>query len=179
MKIHGLRDILEDPSDDEQEQPNSTLAPADGPDNSSSNSMLFGHGNTSTIQLAPQLLTQLPNDQILAVYRERVDFIFKVLHWPTVLLQLAERSSDVSVQALERCIHFAAMCTLTESEVSELLSEDKESLVRQYRLAAETSLSRANLLSSANLVTLQAFVIYLVSALAELPLPTGPEISSH
>lgn len=97
------------------------------------------------------------------MYRERVDVIFKVLHWPSVqaLFGLEARYSPVlssDDRALEFAIYFVALCTLSGDEI-----EERDTLMEQYRVAAELSLVRAGLLSSLNLVVLQAFVLYLVS----------------
>lgn len=61
------------------------------------------------------------------------------------------------VEALESAIYFAALCTLSPDEI-----EDRDVQLMRYRSATEASLTRAGLLTTTNIVTLQAFVIYLV-----------------
>lgn len=108
--------------------------------------------------------------RLLAVYRERVDPIYKILHWPDVHSFLNTHYSAPSLElspdhrALESAMHFTALCTLVDGEV-----DGRAILVEQYRVAAEWSLVQAGLLSTRSLVTLQAFVIYLVSNILRKP----------
>ena len=97
--------------------------------------------------------------RLLDIYRENVDAIFKLLHWPTAYsLVTTSSSEDVEGQSLKWAIYFMALCTASDDEI-----ESKEMWTKQCRLATEIALVKAGLLSSMSLVVLQAFVIYLVS----------------
>lgn len=107
--------------------------------------------------------------ELLQLYRYRVDSVYKLLHWPTVLSMLSVsqgRSPDtapsVSVQALEYSIYFMALCSITNKDAEEMELGYRLDMLYLYRSAVEDLLSKSCLLQSPDLTVLQAFAIYLV-----------------
>ncbi len=104
------------------------------------------------------------------VYRQRVDCVHKILHWPTVLADVErgrqQEGMDIlfrSKQALEYSICYMALCSLTDNEAAEMALGERQILLQMYRSATETLLTRSNFLEHPDVTGLQAFVIYLVS----------------
>jgi len=109
-------------------------------------------------------------DQLMAHYWQAVHVVARTVHrpsferhyekfWESLALGIEPRTSFQAVV-------FAALLSSVISMSSEkILSEfgvDKQGLVDNFREAAEAALSRANLLGTTKLETLQAFVMYLV-----------------
>lgn len=170
--VAGLRSVLDDPevdvpADDADSGSPVSFATGDSHSSSShsgsqapasadSHAILFGVHTTSE----PNEPTLRMKEYLLGVYKARVDAIFKVLHWPSTLSALRDVSlADPSKQALASAIYFTAVCSLMNHEL-----DGRNAIVEQYRRSAEEAFVRANLLSTRDFVTLQAFVIYLVSS---------------
>nr|POE65101.1 c6 finger domain transcription factor nscr [Quercus suber] len=161
--VGGLRDVLADP-DEEPNEP--SLVPS--PESASSGTWSTGEAaglllGANSSSLPAQALRPSPQERkwLQNLYRDRVDVIFKVLHWPTACSMIDYKTPTqptAEVEALEYAIYFAAMCTTSSFEV-----DDRDSKIGQFRLATEAALIHANLLTTKSLTTLQAFVLYLVS----------------
>lgn len=101
---------------------------------------------------------------------ENFDPVFKVLHLPTLKKSVIEASSDIdnisgdtSMEALLFAMYTAAVTTLRPEKCLEIFQEEKESLLTKYRHGAELAFANADLFTSADMVLLQALVIFLVS----------------
>lgn len=68
-----------------------------------------------------------------------------------------------STEALMFSIYLLAVVSLTTEECEAMFSETRDSLISKYAGATQQALVNAKFLKSSNLVTLQAFSIYLVS----------------
>lgn len=106
--------------------------------------------------------------KLVEIYRDRVDPLFKITHWPTVLSTICHGSQDdVSpsspiAAALEWSVCFMAACALSDKDCEDLQCESKGALIEQCRRAAEMSLSQANFLVEPTFSSLQAFTMYLM-----------------
>jgi hypothetical protein len=164
-EVSGLRETLEIGNEDEDSPiPEPTPEPDD--EASKAGEILFrtSHRIRTASFHMPSLTAQAI---LLEIYRYRVESVYKVFHWPTVL-QIFEQSSrttqpPVAVRALQLSIIFLAFCTITDAEAIALDLGDRKEMLQLYRSAAEDTLSRSQLLLSPDLITLQAFVVYLVS----------------
>lgn len=114
---------------------------------------------TSNIHLPSEHVKQV----LIKVYRERVDSIFKIFHWPSLISCLESIDTEQPSQALQSAIYYAALCTLSEDDVEAGLLGDLSELRRQDRAATEQAIAKADLVGRPCLLTLQAFVVYLVS----------------
>ncbi|GAB7365685.1 hypothetical protein MBLNU230_g7025t1 [Neophaeotheca triangularis] len=158
-EVAGLRGVLEDPESEEISDHPERTGHDDSPPNDANlgtTRILFGTRPTAyTVRPANDMRRTL-----LAIFRDRVDSIFKVVHWPTICDMFgAETVSSLTPaqEALESCIYFTASCALTEDDFSEHYL-----LTSQYREVAEASLTKAGLLISQDLTVLQAFAIFIV-----------------
>lgn len=125
-------------------------------------SLLFGSGQGALSASYDQRPSHETRLTLLNIFRDRVDSIFKVTHWPSLVETFVPERADHSLtpaqKALEACIYFAATCALTDDELGE-----RELITHQYRDSAEASLARADLLSSHDLIVLQGFAIFLAA----------------
>ncbi|KUJ14546.1 uncharacterized protein LY89DRAFT_736577 [Mollisia scopiformis] len=169
-EVAGLRETF-DNSDDDQVHPDPINRNKTG---------VFASGHTLLFESAPSCIygcTPVPwptiseerRNVLLYLYRQRVDCLYKILHWPTVLADIpclgteAQDSCNPSpFRALELSIYFTSLCSITNEEAMNFGLGDKLSLMEQYRVATERALSQAGLLQEPNVTVLQAFVIYLV-----------------
>ncbi|EME43831.1 C6 zinc finger domain-containing protein [Dothistroma septosporum NZE10] len=167
--VAGLRSVLDDPDtgdglpDEVDSASPTSLGTGDSssdlhvPASADSHVILFG----ASAVAEPTEPTAKMKAYLLGVFKARVDTIFKVLHWPSTVFMLKQDSthidySDHSKKALASAIYFTAVCSLMNHELN-----GRNAVVEQYRRNAEEALVRANLLSTRDFITLQAFVIYL------------------
>lgn len=162
-----MKDILEHPDEDDDADVDETddASSAAGTAFSSptptklsfnSHSILFGSGAPSArARPSPPSATKA---WLISVYKDRVDPLFKPLHWPSTL-SILQRGGKKSAEerALEYGIYFVAACSLFDHEL-----ERRQSIVEQFRQTVEEALTEAGLLTSTSLILLQAFVIHLV-----------------
>ncbi|KAI0153089.1 hypothetical protein GGR57DRAFT_513333 [Xylariaceae sp. FL1272] len=171
-EVAGIRQTLED-CDGEETEEHVDGAFADKDENrqhvAGAKTLLFGqdpqHGNDLNLPRTSPAVWGL----LLDVYKERVDNVYKLLHWPTVLssiVALNQAHQDVTLRsttyALQFSIYFMAVCTLSDEETQRLLFRSRQDLISLYRTAAEVCLSEANLLGRPDFAVLQAFVIYIM-----------------
>ncbi|MCJ1476379.1 hypothetical protein MMC13_005045 [Lambiella insularis] len=102
-------------------------------------------------------------------YKENVNPLIRVLHRPTVEKLVLEAGQDLdslskSTEALVFAIYLAVVTSLSPEECQGLLKQDKSTAIQRYRFACEQALARAQFLETTELVVLQAFTLFLVSA---------------
>ena len=111
-----------------------------------------------------------PRDHVLDywnIYTAQVDPMLRILHVPSFTKSLLvardnTQNLDRSMQALMFSIYFAAVGSSSATEVEVLFGRNKQELLQHYKYATESALIHAGFLTSRNLMTLQAFTIYLV-----------------
>jgi hypothetical protein len=167
-EVTGLRETLE-ASDDDGEPPEAVQERTDNIVSSGafSRRILFAYSSPLDGESLDPPSRQM-RSRLLHLYQERVDCLFKITHWPTVFTTIEKQYTDnhyrpslPSTQALEFSVYFLAICSINDHESQEMFLENRQSLVQRFRVAAEMLISKANLLNSPDLITLQAFVIYL------------------
>ncbi|KAL4801096.1 hypothetical protein BDV19DRAFT_384112 [Aspergillus venezuelensis] len=119
--------------------------------------------------------TTLPRDRDAAsklcqIYLQNVDPIIKILHRPSLSKCMLDGSpypgasqEDHSDQALECAVCYAAANTMSEAQCQEAFKSSKASLVTMCRKICEDAIGRTGLLTTRNMVVLQAFILYLTS----------------
>ncbi|KAL6714029.1 hypothetical protein ACLMJK_008523 [Lecanora helva] len=161
-EIAEMRDILDDPTEDEDDYP----SPGSG-SSASANHQGFLFGFSSTIlDLRP---FHPPQEQIPLywnIYKTNVDPVIKLLHVPhheNLLSQASEDLDHVSkpIEAFMFSIYFAAVTTLSADDCLIHLGLEKHATLRKYRFAVEQALSRAGFLNTQDLVVLQAMLLFL------------------
>jgi len=169
-QVSGLRETLEGPDEEDITEAEQVASSDLQQDPNSPCSFLFEQshkgGNDSVIlQPSPAVRSTL-----LQVYHDRVDCLFKLLHWPTVCSELGSHwasnhndSITTTTSLLEHTIYFLAICSLSQDECKKLQLGDRSSLMATSRATTELLLSKSGLLTTTRLVVLQAFILYLVS----------------
>jgi hypothetical protein len=166
-EVQGLREILEN-SEDEAEEENTGGAIDEGPVTLGTGAILFQQTHHN-VKITTPTMSLETRTKLLRIYHARVDSVYKILHWPTVLSMVEESHQSIvgihpilSVQVLETAIYFMALCSITNDEAEEMDLGDRSEMLQTYRCVIEGLLARSSLLHSPDLIVLQAFVIYLV-----------------
>ncbi|KAI0816557.1 hypothetical protein GGR55DRAFT_241931 [Xylaria sp. FL0064] len=117
--------------------------------------------------LSSDNLRPLPSQvfYIWEIFVENVDPFIKVLHAPTIgrIIKEAKGKFDLmprGMEALIFAISLAAVTSLREEEVEENFGEDRQTLLARFRLGTEQTLSRAGVLNTTDISTVQTFIIY-------------------
>ncbi|KAI9742890.1 MAG: hypothetical protein M1818_003619 [Claussenomyces sp. TS43310] len=167
LEVDDIREmvgeIVEDVSDDEELSPENQHPQCD---DTNHQSFILGYAS-SDVDLLP--LHPLPSQISFYwdVYVENVDPLCKFIHVPTMsstIKRVRENLDSLrpSTEALMFGIYFAAITSLTDEEVRSSLGDDRQDLLRRYRFGLEQALARASFLNTSEIVTVQAFVLFLV-----------------
>lgn len=102
------------------------------------------------------------------IFLDRINPLSKILHAPTMQQRILEASSDLenvpeSLEVLMFSIYYFAATALVPGESMALFGEDQESMEMRYKHGFQQALVNAGYLRSSDILTLQAFVLYLVS----------------
>ncbi|KAL8733745.1 MAG: hypothetical protein Q9166_001939 [cf. Caloplaca sp. 2 TL-2023] len=164
-----LEELLEG-SDEESRQPGPGVIQkaydkifADG------SGLLFGFGNNGDLKkLHPPAIEIF---RLWQTYFTSVYPLTMVFHAPTVQQQILDASSDLdniseSMEALMFAIYYGAVIALTSKECETMFGQPQPAVVNKYLLAAQQALNAAKLLTSLNIMVLQALVIFLLAKLA-------------
>ncbi|KAL8677397.1 MAG: hypothetical protein Q9186_006172 [Xanthomendoza sp. 1 TL-2023] len=127
--------------------------------------LLFGSAtNCDLKQLHPPAITifRLWQTYFTAVYP-----LTMVFHAPTVQQQILDASSDLdnipdSMEALMFSIYYSAVIALSPEDCEAMFALTQPVLVNRYLLATQQALNAAKLLTSSDIMVLQALVILLV-----------------
>ncbi|KAL8801670.1 MAG: hypothetical protein Q9182_004307 [Xanthomendoza sp. 2 TL-2023] len=161
-----LEELLEG-SDEETRKPGPGLIQTayDKLHHADGSGLLFGSiGNINLKQLHPPAITifRLWQTYFTAVYP-----LTMVFHAPTVQQQILDASSDLNnvpknMEALLFAIYFGAVIALPPEDCEAMLGLPQPVLVNRYLLATQQALNAAKLLTSSDIMVLQALVILLV-----------------
>ncbi|KAH8690685.1 fungal-specific transcription factor domain-containing protein [Talaromyces proteolyticus] len=130
--------------------------------------ILFGSG-----QCAIDIVTLHPSQrevsQLWQAYITNVNMHIKVLHIPTVQSMLFAAIKDLKnvpydFNALMFAIYFCATSSLDPVSVGRVLGQERHAALRRFQQGIEQCLSRASFLELPTVTSLQAFVMFLMSA---------------
>ncbi|KAE8443684.1 hypothetical protein EG329_001456 [Mollisiaceae sp. DMI_Dod_QoI] len=127
---------------------------------------VFGYSSSAiNLRKLHPLPSQLPF--YLKMYALRVDPIVKLFHIPSMekLVEEAQNNLDNlsrSKEALLFSIYFAVVVSMSPLEVKSNFGFEKTEAMHRYYFGTEQALARAGFLDTSELMTLQAFVLYLV-----------------
>ena len=161
--VDGIRDVLVD-SEDEGDQSGfttndfNTIQQAPG-------LILFSHQSPRSAMLDRSIIPGSLEVQLLSLYGERFDPLFKALSWPTILPSLMNKVDycpDLNTPADLDVIRAAVLFAGAVTSLSYELATDKQQVVVHLRTVLEIRLAEANILTTSSFKVLQAFVIYLV-----------------
>lgn len=178
-EVEGIKAILEQPSDDEDDDEGEN----DGTSPESHYQGSHGsHGSLNYSMSSPTVLGNGPAVSALShppparmkalcdVYFRSVDPLMKILHKPTVektfdlyIMNPSDHPLSRTTEALFFAMYFGAVTSMQPDSCVKQLGEDRRVLSVQYKQAVEHALARADYLNSTSLETLQAFMIYSVS----------------
>ncbi len=174
-EVEGLKQVLEQPSESDEDEPEDVSSPGSYPSRPgdsggtsiASNALLGTPGSTSTDHLlhpSPEHIRFLSS-----TYWTNVDPVIKILHRPTIQAAIESYLDSPSnalvasgTEALFFAIYFSALVSLKPEICLQHLGEERAVVYHRYRLAVETALSRADYLNSPQLEPLQAFTLYVV-----------------
>ncbi|TLD27343.1 hypothetical protein PspLS_05127 [Pyricularia sp. CBS 133598] len=136
------------------------------PDTYSNGSFLFGY-RCSDLDLRK---FHLPPSQIMfvwQVYCDNVNPVTKLLHVPSTKALLLKAKDDLgnidpSLEALMFGIYFGAITSMDETEVEMHFGATQAHMLQKYRYALEMALAKADFLTSTDLMTLQALVLFVM-----------------
>jgi hypothetical protein len=172
-EISGLRYVINSGQSDEDDDVDSDPEDQEQNDDSLSEHSRFticGPG-----WLADQVgVSQYPSATqiaaLLEAYMANIHTVFKILHGPSLQAYLQGKSKclDCSpgtkgLEALHFSIFHAAAASLNEEECVSKVGEERQVLLRRYRLATELGLAKADFLNTTEISTLQALVLFLQS----------------
>lgn len=116
-------------------------------------------------------------DKFMAHYWQAVHTVARAVHRPSFERQYEKFWKDIatgieprnSFQAVIFAALLSSIVSMSNDKVSTEFGVDKQVLVDNFKEATEAALSRANLLRTTKLETLQTFVMYLVSPYILVP----------
>jgi hypothetical protein len=179
QEVEGLKQALEQPSEDSDDDHQRDEGSTPGSNLSSSHTVALDSpvshtamlGNSSSI--GSDTLVHPTAEQIsflCSTYFRNVDPVFKPLHRPSTVAAMESfsrsrdsRNIDRATEALFFAIYFAAVTPLSPEACRTHLHEERDVVLNRYRLATEVALARADYLNSSQLEPLQALSIYIVS----------------
>ena len=169
-EIAEMRDILDNPSSEDEEDlldsPDQSGGATSEYSNSAHQGFIFGYSST---MVNLKKLHPSPTQVFILweVFKENVDPMVRILHRPTARNIIMKASSGTetlskAAEALLFALYFSAVVSLDPAQCITLLGDTKETLINRYRFATEQALARANFMNSSSLMLLQAFVFFLV-----------------
>lgn len=140
-----------------------------------SSAFLFGHGSGIELNhVSDTFAKQRP--KLLHVFFARVHPICRILHQPTaleymnniedIMIENTQRLKHRSLEAVYCAITFTAVKTLTAAECLDELGEHKNVIEPRLRHNLESALAACDLPNTREIVTLQAFTLYIVRILS-------------
>ncbi|KXH69509.1 hypothetical protein CSAL01_01531 [Colletotrichum salicis] len=182
QEVEGMRQALDQPSDSEgsddedggqgqgqQQQQHSTTSPESSIANKGQTPPALSGLISSFVTSGDEPLRHPPRDHIMymcGIFFSNVDPAFKVIHRPTVSVELegfanaVNRHIDDATEALFFSMYFGAITTLTNEACLKNLGEERSVLAQRYREGVERALHSADYLNSSEIRTLQALTYY-------------------
>ncbi|KAI9926865.1 hypothetical protein ASPWEDRAFT_72871 [Aspergillus wentii DTO 134E9] len=125
-----------------------------------------GHGSDPNLPL--DLRTR---HQLVHIYLEKVDPVFKIIHRPSLsafLLDgkpyLSYERGDPAPTALSYALYYTSVCVIEEEKCLLLFGASKELVVPRFQKAAESALVQADFMTTNDLTVLQAYVLTLIAS---------------
>ena len=173
-EFDGLRQLLEHPVESDQDESQDDLSPPSEAKEGSPQFILPGPRNVADLKDA--YASDAQRSILFRIYLANVDPICRILHKPTMRSHLlfghnqliddsTHRYKYGSIEAICFAIYYAAVTSLSAEECIAQLGVERDVLLERYKRATESALAQADFLNSMEIVTLQAFTIYIVSIL--------------
>ncbi|KAJ5630959.1 uncharacterized protein N7484_011059 [Penicillium longicatenatum] len=159
-------DLLQGSDDDEHDQPTIHHAFDKMFENSNDGFPFMVGGSKSPItHLHPSAIQIF---QLWQIYLNNVNPLLKISHVPTLQNQIVKASADLaevdeSFEALMFAIYSISVTSMPNDEVEAAFGDSKNELLARYHAASQQALINAKFMSSIELTTLQALLLYLLS----------------
>lgn len=106
--------------------------------------------------------------QLWQIYIDNINPLLKITHIPTIQPKVIEASSNLenapkNIEALMFAIYVMAITSLDDQEVEMRFNAPKKELLGRYFAALQQALTNAGFLRDRDHITLQAYLLYLVS----------------
>ncbi|KAM3086495.1 hypothetical protein ACMFMF_000444 [Clarireedia jacksonii] len=170
-EVDGLRQLIESPSDDEDE-PTDSITSSPVAKYSSPSQLMFeaksGSLNIATLYPSPE-----QREALYRIYFSNVHPLVKILHHgmchallhatPDIFDENTGRYKFSSLEACTFAMYFAAVTSLKPEECIRYLNEERDVLVARYKAASEIALQESDFLNSVEIVTLQSLILYITA----------------
>ena len=164
-EVMEMRDILDDPTDDEDDYP----SPGSGSDATANHQGFIFSFSSIVLSLRN---FHPPQEQIPTywdIYKSNVDPIIKLLHVPyhqNIFYGAAQDLDNVSkpIEVFMFTIYYAAVTSLSPNDCMARLGLEKQQALRKYRFATEQALARTGFLNTQEFIVLQAMLVFLTCA---------------
>ena len=170
-EFDGIRQLLEHPLENDEDDTDDLMSNPPESKDSSPHFIFEDPGSLGGIE------TSYPSEShratLFQFYFANVAPICKVLHRPTantylsgadeLLNHTTGRFKFGSIEACTFAMYFAAVTSMSTQDCMTHFGEEKHVLLARYRRSTETALTQADFMNSREIVTLQAFTLYIVS----------------
>lgn len=113
--------------------------------------------------------TNALEDELHKIYWTNIDPVFKILHRPTVqpffdfgAPYLGHNADAPPNVALRAAVCFASLTSLSNADCLTRFQVARTELLQQFRIQCDVALTRADLVNTSDLATLQAAILYVV-----------------
>ncbi|ESZ93647.1 hypothetical protein SBOR_5952 [Sclerotinia borealis F-4128] len=164
QEIAELRAMFDE--DEEDSDGDSPIPPPSSTTQPDHQSFVMGYSSADVnMKALHPLPSQIPF--YWSTFLENVMPLVKLLHVPTMnkVIKEVQHNLDTiskSTEALMFSIYFATITSMSNEEVATNFGVEKDTLVKKYRFGTEQALARASFLNSNEIVTVQAFVLFLI-----------------
>ncbi|CAG8949108.1 hypothetical protein HYFRA_00002237, partial [Hymenoscyphus fraxineus] len=163
-EVEEIREMLDD--QDLESDSDAAPVPKDFITDGKHQGFLMGYSSTDVdLRSLHPLPSQIPF--YWETFLENVHPLVKILHAPTMTKTIKEVQNNLknlskSTEALMFSIYFATVTSMNAEQVQSNFGVAKTTLLNQYRFGTEQALARAGLLNTNEIVTVQAFILFLV-----------------
>lgn len=163
----NLRDEIQDPKDALQDGSSEDDFPEQG-GYPTPEGFLFGSLGGTSRDLADLHPPPVHIFRLWQTFLVNVNPMVKMFHAPTIQQMILDASGDLAnvprhTEALMFAIYFISVISLQDQDCRSMFNESKATLLAKYSTGAQQSLVNSRFLKSLNILTLQAFILYLVS----------------
>lgn len=164
----NLRDEIQDPKDALQEG-SSEDDFQDQLGFPTPESFLFGSLGVPSRDLADLHPPPVHIFRLWQTFLVNVNPMVKMFHAPTIQQMILDASGDLAnvprhTEALMFGIYFLSVTSLQDHDCRNMFNESKDTLLAKFSVGAQQSLVNSRFLKSLNILTLQAYIMYLVSS---------------
>ena len=172
-EVQALREVLEEDQDDDEPD---VEYPSNVPNGGATAALEYDFilCPPGAVYIMPGALQEPSPQQQSLLYEAfigNVDPMFKITHVPSLRASLeqgvpylGQAVDGAPMKALKAALWYSALVSLSgKDECEAIFAQSRATLLIQYRRTLDVLLSQADLINTTELVTLQAFLIYLAS----------------